>query len=89
MLHHYGMSNFFVSVGDRYVHYVCGKDHHDRIDLYDLAPDPLKRMIEMRLRNEWKIYVFGFIKQEIEKCYNLNVPDYLKRIVLSYYNDLD
>ena len=43
----------------------------------------------MRLRNKWKVYVFGFIKQKREKDYNLNMPDYLKRIVSCYYTNLD
>ena len=62
---------------------------HDRLDLYDLSPDELKVKINERMRKEWKVYVFGYIKQEIEKRHNLNIPDYLKRIVLFYYSVFD
>ena len=81
----------FVSVGDGYIHYYNAHkyDIHDRISLYDLSPLDLQKKIEMRMRNKWKVYVFGFIKQEIESKYEINVPDYLKRIVLAYYTMFD
>ena len=82
------MIKSWVSVGDRFVHYIR-QTMHTRIDLYDLAPDELKKKIEMRLRNYWKVYVFGFIKQEIENENKIYIPDYLKRMVLCYYTDLD
>ncbi len=83
------MEKWFVAAGNRYLHFYYEKEIHDRIDLYDLAPEELKKMIDKRMKEEWKVYVFGFIKQSVEKKHNLNVPDYLKRIVLYYYHSCD
>ena len=80
----------FCSGGRRFMHRYC-EHGHKRICLYDLAPDGLQTKIGKRMHMcaEWKLYVFGYIKQCIESEYGMTIPDYLKRIVLAYYTIFD
>ena len=76
----------FISVGGEYMHYYDPRNgRHDRICLWDLSPKALQIKIEGRMKNEWEVYVFGYVKQEIERKCNMHIPGYLKSIVFMYY----
>ena len=79
-----------ISTGGRYCYYY----NHDSnpaflgyIDLYDAFPEELKRKIQERMSVKNMRSSLGYCRKK-EMNLNLIVPDYLKRIVFRYYNDL-
>ena len=81
----------FVSIGGRYCWY-HGYDRFNmfkniKIDLFDAAPKELQNTIKKRINIQNAKSVYGYIRQ-LEPKWNVVFPDYLKRIVLCYFNDI-
>ena len=79
--------------GGRYCHYYDDKSEdeysagHLRIDLFDVAPKELQKKIQERLNAKNMKCSFGYCRRN-EVVLNVIIPDYLKRIVFRYLNDL-
>ena len=77
-----------ISTGGRYCFYYRSMQWDKiliKIDLFDVSPQELQAIIKERVTTKNGKIVFGYLRP-YEVKWSLNIPDYLKRIVLHYYN---
>lgn len=83
-----GTQYFVPTNGGRYCYYYDdGHNDYCKIDLFDACPNNLQRKIQEKMTVKNTGCCFGYCREK-EMELNLIVPDYLKRIVLRYYNEL-
>ena len=80
---------FIPTDGGRYCYYYDDvyKPEHFRIDLFDTATEELQEKIRERLNVKNMKFSFGYCRRR-EIASNIIIPDYLKKIVFRYFNDL-
>ena len=81
--------SYFIGTGGRYCYYFKedGYRKHERIDLFDACPKELQKTIQDRINVKNIKCCFGYCRN-YERKLNMIIPDYLKRIVFIYFNDL-
>lgn len=80
----------FIPSGGRYCYYysdVTFCPSHQRIDLFDLCPAALQTKVQERINVRNMKCSFGYCHEK-ENLFNVMMPDYLKRIVFCYLNDI-
>ena len=87
---------YWISTAGRYCYFYKqsrrGGDEEDcklfRIDLFHWTPQELKDVIKERMCAKNGLIAFGYVRNKCETEYNYAFPDYLKRIVWKYANEI-
>ena len=82
--------SYFIGTGGRYCYYYKDDGYparHERIDLFDACPQKLQKQIQERTNIKNMRCCFGYCRR-YERRLSMIIPDYLKRIVFRYFNDL-
>ena len=77
----------FAASGGRYCYYLTENSRCFKIDLFEAAPIELQNKIKQRYEIKNNKICIGYCREN-EKDLQLNIPDYLKRIILRYFHDI-
>ena len=78
--------NTFITTNNRYVHHynpggpMISYTAHVKICLYDVCPMEIKK----NHRERYDKLIFGFVR-DVRKVLDVNVPDYLSKLILQYF----